>query len=462
LLDNPSQAISFLICTSTSTMDGPNCDDGDAPKPKPPCDGGKRHWNQRKHWIPKEVYCPSSSAITEVVEGSHCPPSEGGNICHHGGDDDDVSSIGASSATSISAGRKTIGNNGGGYLKHHGGGTDVAAMVESTYNDLENIVPSPSLPTPPPSPVKDGVDAFDPFSIDAACESFAGCRDHFASEEDRHWPAGDRNKSDRGDPGKWASTDDGSTLEGFPAPDELRILGIAHDVGVDPNEPNLDRPGSGVKPPKVLSAAYSWLVGGESNAVPTTIAITPRKATRRLPGEQKREKKTKMKVTVPLHARVEMLHHQAQKPFRTVSQLVQWSATMLHDTIFDGPDPGERPTTGPSLFHRGISTNKRFSLNDTMSTSSIPAVQNVTSLDSSESESWDEESELASNCSRPHRQRREGTSPAIERCRPQGASKTAQEDPERDLRWLFARQLLPVATSYQVKGSGTIHSQQSL
>lgn len=405
-----------------------------------------------QHWVPKEIHHPSSSAVEGIDQrcDGHCND-----------DDDDMSSIGDSSTTSTSnGGKKNAGNHR--YSNH-------AVMAEPTYEDLEDV-PGRELQgarTRPTSPTAasggDGAGGTGHGAADfnraaASCDpSESSPPTSVARSNDRRCEAAGHGlgDEDRRVDGRYAPSDGALTPEKYLTPDQFRALGIADD-DEGPNgeyeegEPIDDDVGDGFERPifevretKRTCSSYFGLVGAARKEIPTIITVSKSGRTRSL----QKQKKMKKKTSLPLHARMEMLHHQTQKPFRTVSKIVNCSARMLHEAIFCSPDLRRLLTMGPSMFQRGTGNKKHLCLNESLGTSSLPGVQHVTSLDSSETGSWDEESEPMSSNSSSH-----------DRIEATGVSRTVKErqvavqaEAEMDLRWLYARQLLPVAASFQVK-----------
>jgi hypothetical protein len=104
-------------------------------------------------------------------------------------------------------------------------------------------------------------------------------------------------------------------------------------------------------------------------------------------------------------------------------------------------------------------------LNDRLTAGSVHSVQNVTSLDSSKTGSWDEESETGS-ISTCHRKFKHASSRTAKRADVIDGKVKNEENKEAkmDHRWLYARQLLPVSATFQLKldDDGTMHFQRSL
>ena len=172
--------------------------------------------------------------------------------------------------------------------------------------------------------------------------------------------------------------------------------------------------------------------------------------------------KKKQRILIPLHTRMEMIGHQSQKPFRTVSKIIVGSIQRLNDMIRPGFPPDTRMLSTRnrfSIFRRRSNKNLLISSSmdddaDDGSLSSLPDLRNVTSLGSSESDSL-------------FLQHQSRTSPlggmAVGDADPEvllfpnssitGVNTKNNAGEDDDFRWLFARQQLPPSTAAQFSPS---------
>jgi hypothetical protein len=204
----------------------------------------------------------------------------------------------------------------------------------------------------------------------------------------------------------------------------------------------------------------------------------------------------KRRVFVPLHARMEMIQHQSQKPLRTVSRAIFGSVQKIHDCVV-GTARIERsnrllkssnsPRSRMNVFRRRGKVSTGYQCEEASAVSSLPELQNIdseetgrtlpleysqtTALDGDDSEQQEEELVHPIQFLVEDAQARTPVfAPAMPTATSSPESKTSlpprpplppplttvlfaptSQNEDGDLRWLFARQQLPLTTPMHVR-----------
>mmetsp|Transcript_22886 Transcript_22886/g.48689 ORF Transcript_22886/g.48689 Transcript_22886/m.48689 type:complete len:333 (+) Transcript_22886:170-1168(+) len=151
-----------------------------------------------------------------------------------------------------------------------------------------------------------------------------------------------------------------------------------------------------------------------------------------------RKVRRKKRHPINFRTKVERLQHQMTKPFRSVHKLLVWTAERLSDSIYERPDSCLQFATNHYTLK---GDNESLPLSETKESIELPIrmqpIPNIVSFDSSDLESYggfrkglqnpgndDDSSAFSRNILVP--------------------SVNNMKDGTEDLRWLYARQLLPV------------------